>query len=482
MHSRGTKLVWMQKGETINDQKFDSFAFFGQEGHPLRKSVRDNKHDREPQVLIATVISVVGFIVQFSALRFLHWSITVCQLTAIAIMTGLRAAVRRNLANEPEARPMPDGFELDWMSKRLNACESWKLIPLKEIPSILASRKSGLATAVVNSRNRLRAISNWSGRHQKTAISLTGAIEALMNLAFTDKTMLREPAMWSSKDEFEWAIAAEVMRLKSESGTAESTTESVLIELKRRRIEMDGIRWSLWQAKSNDIEAVLGLWMLHIDEVLKKKPDIGEERKLRILSHMGNNDNEFGLWLSPELDYFTCPKEARSEWKGKTLVFDTVAEPKYQSKELLVVHLATGAHKICAQIIFSTFLSQIALQWSLIKDVTVHYRPERKLNSFRLMSQTVTNIAEILEKSELATNGNAYVSVVSALQIGQVLPKSTDPATLLSLLQGIKKQEDDGSRDEADDVALWLSHQVEMASKSYWANGAWEEAGSVYWD
>jgi hypothetical protein len=35
------KLAWMQKGETINDQKFESFAFFSQKGHRLRKSVRD---------------------------------------------------------------------------------------------------------------------------------------------------------------------------------------------------------------------------------------------------------------------------------------------------------------------------------------------------------------------------------------------------------------------------------------------------------
>lgn len=478
------QLVWMQKGETINDQKFKSFAFFGQKGRPLQKSIRDTKNDRESQVLIATVVSIVGFVVQFSALRFLHWSITVCQLTAIAIMTGLRAVVRRNLADEPIAEPMPDGFELDWMSKRLNACKLWKPIPLKEVPPVFESPNSGLATAVVNSRNRLRTISNWAGRHQKTAESLTAAIEALMNFAFTDKALLREPATWSSKDTFEWAITVEVMPTKSDSGSTESTTENVLFKLERRRL--DGSRWSLWQAESNDIEAVLGLWMLHIDEVLEKKPAIVEERKFRTLIHMSNANDEFGLWILPGLkDYFACPTENRSERKERKkreLVFDAVVEPKYQSEEFRFIYDSTAAHNICAQIIFSTFLSQIAPHWSPMKNTSIHYGTKRKLDSFRLMSQTVMTIAEILERFGLATIDNAYVSIVSALQTCQALPKSTDPATLLSLLRGIKQQEDNGERDEADDAALWLSHQVEMASRSYRTNGAWKDAGSVYWD
>jgi serine/threonine-protein phosphatase 6 regulatory ankyrin repeat subunit B len=159
-----------------------------------------------------------------------------------------------------------------------------------------------------------------------------------------------------------------------------------------------------------------------------------------------------------------------------------VAKPNYQSEELRMIYSDASAHEICAQIIFSTFLSQVVPQWSLINDINVHYGTTRKLYSFRLLSQTVTDIVEILEKSGLATVESAYVNVISALQICQALPKSTDPAALLSLLKGVKQQEDDGLGDEADDVVLWLSHQVEMASKSYRANEAWEDAGAVYWN
>lgn len=463
-----SKPVWMQKGETINDQTFDSFAFFGEQGHLLRKSSRDIKHNRESQVLIATFISIIGFIVQFSALRFLHWSITVCQLTAIAIMTALRAILRRNLADEPKAERMPEGFELDWMSKRLNACGSWKLIPMKEIPSLLEQPNSSLATAVVNSRKRLRTISNWAGVHQKHSESLTAAIGELMNFAFTSNTLLREPVMWSSRIEFEWAVAAEVTSLKRRPATPATTAENVWLKVKRRRV--DDSRWSLWRAESNEIDAIFGLWALHFDQILKGERNIGVET-----SRIANIDDDLSLWLLSGSNYFTCSNKELEEWKGGLLFFDTLAEPSHSLNELLV-------QEICAQSIFSTFLLQIAPHWSPLHDITVQYGSKRKLGSFRLLSQTVTNVVKILENSELATLVNAYASVILALQICQALPKSTDPATLLMLLQGIKQREDGGSRDEADDVALWLSHQVEMASKIYRANSNWEDAGSVYWN
>ncbi|KAI9862248.1 MAG: hypothetical protein M1813_004723 [Trichoglossum hirsutum] len=473
----GTRLAWVQKGDTINDQKFESFAFFSQDGHQLRKSIRDTKHDRESQVLIAAATSLVGFVVQFCSLRFLHWSITICQLTAIAIMTGLRAVVRRNLAHEPDAKRIPDGFELDWISKELNKCESWEVIPLETFPPTLERENTGLATAVVSARNRLRVISNWTGRYQKTAGSLTNAIEALINLAFTDNALLRDPELWSGKTEFEWVVAAKA----THSRTSLGTVENVMFKLKRRR--MDGGRWSLWQAEGNDIEALLGLWMLHICGHPPRAGNLDSGQSLRILSRIGDSKEEFGLWWPPGLEYFTSRDiEAKRSELGipKYRVFGAVAGSTDQSEESSVIILDTSLHKICAQILFSTFLSQIAQHLSQINDVTVRSGTKRKFNSYGLISQTVSNIAEGLELSRLATIGDAYASIIPVLQICGTLPKSTDPKVFLSALQGIKKQEDDGLNDEAHDAALWLCHRLEATSMSYRSNGAWKDAGHVY--
>ncbi|KAI9773875.1 MAG: hypothetical protein M1840_006101 [Geoglossum simile] len=471
-----TSLAWVQKGDTINDQKFESFAFFSQSGHRLRKSIRDTTHSRESQVLIATTISLVGFVAQFSSLRFLHWSITICQLTAIAIMTGLRAVVRRNLAHEPTVQWVPDGFELDWMSKKLKQCKSWEVVPLETFPPALGQEDAGLATAVLNARNRLRTISNWTGRYQRTANSLVNAIEALMNLIFTDNALLKDPGLWSSKTEFEWAIAA-----KSQSGTGAVIVENVISKLKRRKT--DGGRWSNWQANGNDIEALLGLWMLHIHDRLSSSGEPHGRQSLRILSHTGDSTQELGLWWPPGLEHFTsCDIEAKlSELViPECCVFGAVASSNNQSEELPFSVLETDLHKICAQVLFSTFFSQIAQHLGQINDVTIRSGMKRKFNSYGLISQTVSNIAEDLELSELATIGDAYASIIPVLQMCGTLPKSTDPTVFLSALQGIKKQEDDTLYDEAHDAALWLCHRLEATSKSYRSNGAWKDAGQVY--
>ncbi|KAI9777862.1 MAG: hypothetical protein M1839_008539 [Geoglossum umbratile] len=434
----GTRLAWVQKGDTINDQKFESFAFFSQGGHRLRKSIRDTKRDRESQVLIAVATSLVGFVAQFSSLRFLHWSITICQLTAIAIMTGLRAVI----------------------SKELNKCQLWEVIPLETFPPALERENTGLANAVVSARNRLRVISNWTGRYQKTAESLTNAIEALINLAFTDNALLQDPGLWSDKTEFEWVIAAKA----THSETSRVTVENVMFKLKRRK--MDGGRWSLWQVEGSDIEALLGLWMLHICGHPPRAGNIDSGQSLRILSRIGDSKEEFGLWWPPGLEYFTSRDvEAKRSELGipEYRVFGAVAGSTGQSEESSVIILDTSLHKICAQILFSTFLSQIAQHLSQINDVTVRSGTKRKFNSYRLISQTVSNIAEAFELSGLATIGEAYASIIPVLQICGTLPKSTDPMVFLSALR-----------------VLWVCHRLEATSMSYRSNGAWKDAGHIY--
>ncbi|KAI9866732.1 MAG: Ankyrin-2 [Trichoglossum hirsutum] len=524
------KLAWVQKGDTINDQKFNSFAFFSQDKdlHRLRKSIRDTKPHPESQVVIATVISLIGFIAQFSALRFLHWSITISQLVAIAIMSSLRAVARRNLAHKPDAESIPEGYELDWMSRKLRGCQSWELVPLEvsleptdddDLASAVAEARDrvplyssrtalepgdddlasavpeardrvplyssrpalepkddDLASAVVDTRDRLQIISGWTGRYRKTAESLAGAIEALMNLACTNSDLLRKPELWTSRAEFEWAVAVRATPSVSVSGI----TENVKLKLKRRR--MDGGRWSLWHVSSPKIEALLGLWMLHIHD-RSGVESLESGRSLRVLSSVGGEDEEFGLWMPPGTEYLITDNVDNKRLElgvPEHRLFKAAALPNKQSERSSVKILETALHQICAQIIFSTFLSRFAQHLGIITDVTLHSKTARKVDSYGLMSRTVSNIAEHLERSELATLDNAYASIIPVLHICEVLPRSTDPVVFLSALQDIKKQEDDGLYDEAHDALLWLRHRVEAASKSYRSKRAWKDAGNVY--
>jgi hypothetical protein len=64
----------------------------------------------------ATLISVLGFVVQFVGLRALHWSATVYQLGVMIIMTAIRSLVRRGLAVDPIFYPVLDGHEIAWVT------------------------------------------------------------------------------------------------------------------------------------------------------------------------------------------------------------------------------------------------------------------------------------------------------------------------------------------------------------------------------
>ncbi|KAH6716219.1 hypothetical protein BKA61DRAFT_340190 [Leptodontidium sp. MPI-SDFR-AT-0119] len=140
------RIVWLQRSETVNDQSFDSFAIFPTDAQALittsqrapngsRKGSGDRgltdkircallsilraEDAQEVVAVTGTIVSICGFIVQFIGLRGMHWSASIAQLGAIAIMTTLRTWVRRNLAALPKSQPLFSGHEMDWLAMTL---------------------------------------------------------------------------------------------------------------------------------------------------------------------------------------------------------------------------------------------------------------------------------------------------------------------------------------------------------------------------
>ncbi|ERF70465.1 hypothetical protein EPUS_04743 [Endocarpon pusillum Z07020] len=154
-------LMWLQQGQEVNDQMFDSYAIFALESrdsiltsrsrrHPEPLSIPRgtikyrvaeilcricrpllqffNKGNHNPAVSLAifkilvisgTLISICGFVVQFIGLREMHWSATIAQLSATLIMVVLRAWVRWDLASRPHSQRVAQGHELDWLATRI---------------------------------------------------------------------------------------------------------------------------------------------------------------------------------------------------------------------------------------------------------------------------------------------------------------------------------------------------------------------------
>jgi hypothetical protein len=106
----GPRLLWLQRGDCIGDQHFSSFGIFGSGArdsiltsrrgdscavnfqhagfsgccHPLRLLKLNLKSSEYLQILVVlgTLASVCGFIIQFVGLRSMHWSASIAQLVA----------------------------------------------------------------------------------------------------------------------------------------------------------------------------------------------------------------------------------------------------------------------------------------------------------------------------------------------------------------------------------------------------------------
>lgn len=126
------KIVWIQKGGTVNDQVFEPYIIHGHEGQ--RKIITSRRYDIKPPtslqylVLVATAISVVGFIFQFIGLRGMTWSASIAQLAATLVMTFIRSVIRRRLTREPHAEPAIKEFELECMGRQMVGFSDWSIV------------------------------------------------------------------------------------------------------------------------------------------------------------------------------------------------------------------------------------------------------------------------------------------------------------------------------------------------------------------
>jgi hypothetical protein len=138
----GIQVVWLQRNQTVNDQVFSARAFIinddtssnRQKTQCIRTSQRTSQRNGTVfhiKTLIGTVVSLVGFVLQFVGLRGLHWSATIAQLGAMFLMTILRSYIRRGLSNNTLGEQVLDGHELDWLSMDLYKCATWQVIGIK---------------------------------------------------------------------------------------------------------------------------------------------------------------------------------------------------------------------------------------------------------------------------------------------------------------------------------------------------------------
>lgn len=293
----GTKIwvVWLQKSHITNDQVFKPFAIYPgnyrqffmtsrRKSRSRKQGPHESSSDEETpnrileiMAITGTVVSLVGFGVQFVGLRGLHWSSSIAQLGAIIIMTIARAWVRRGLAQPPISSSVTPDFELDWFALSLTkpATASWrsdkkdeghakgkkelpndwavcsgqskdykKFAPLEKVtdpnvsqeslPGKFSSARSN-AQRVVRVRKQLGDLANWKGPASEEAVRLSEAIEVVA------KALLPH-----SRDKFTWSL-----HINQGSEQTEPQIVCLLIEW----------REGGWKVDAGTIEAAMSLWM-----------------------------------------------------------------------------------------------------------------------------------------------------------------------------------------------------------------------------
>lgn len=122
------RIYWLQQGQTVSDQVFESFATFPSlprtEIITSRRSKDfgeggDNK-TLQLMAIIGVLIGLVGFVIQFFGLRAMNAAASLAQLAAVGAMTIARALVRPGFASSFEKSRLLAGFEIDWLA--------WKLV------------------------------------------------------------------------------------------------------------------------------------------------------------------------------------------------------------------------------------------------------------------------------------------------------------------------------------------------------------------
>ena len=221
-------IVWLQRSVTVSDQDFKPCAIYPvcereyitfshrrTEPHDTRSKTPKPNHDKthdqgttssqkkpsesdqttaafglEFLTIIGAVTSLMGFAFQFIGLREMNWSASIAQLVAVALMTTLRALVRRNHDTKPMFNPIATGYEIDWFAISLARPPSaqWHH-PIETLPSATAPQKTTDAllppeTPTTSKAKSLATARNDTSQGKRSAVSfgsryLQGVISAL---------------------------------------------------------------------------------------------------------------------------------------------------------------------------------------------------------------------------------------------------------------------------------------------------------------
>ncbi|KAF3938121.1 Ankyrin-1 [Dactylella cylindrospora] len=255
------KIAWLQRHQIVTDQNFGGFCIYAppERRKFISSRFRAKSRSQNAWVISGTIISVTGFVLQFTGLRGMHYSATLAQLGATLLVSFLRVVVRRQLGNRPLLEPVPDGQELDWMARKTSGCSKWAVKPLSP-----GDPPPGGDLGTFVSRCRLRSICPWpleNSSISSLAEGLARSVEEITNYLYSSNVELKDSAKTLAKFEFAIHVAYSTI------GSTESQRASIAVEMHRDIMADErSSAWTSWKIDTNALEAILALWDLNIGE------------------------------------------------------------------------------------------------------------------------------------------------------------------------------------------------------------------------
>ncbi|KAL4986628.1 hypothetical protein BDW68DRAFT_162964 [Aspergillus falconensis] len=303
---------WVQPGgQTIGDQTFNAFAYSDNDrpNEALREYTiswkKEVPRDIEYVVWLTIVVTISGFVLQFTGLRGVHSAVSVAQLGVVLVMGLARAALRmQRLAADANALAGHGdtilGHELDWFALRLgrdytqqylggpHGSESnppgqvfWMfrssqgLITDPPSADMLDPKEANIAVKLLALRVRLAKLTQSPFSSARSAVSaaafdldmvggrreaqnLASAIESAINAVAAEGGVLR--GIWHRVDEVFWKIQSRVAVIESRPALVPILGSEYPIFLQlTRNSQYENIPWHLDNRLK--IEAILGLWL-----------------------------------------------------------------------------------------------------------------------------------------------------------------------------------------------------------------------------
>jgi hypothetical protein len=532
-------LFWVQRTQRVSDQDFNSYLIYSRDKQFISTSsrqedVRSEKNDKENKTssrveidqiddntanspprgntpvdsdedrrleadflaMTAILAGGAGFTIQFIGLRGLPWPCAVAQLGAIIVMAIIRALVRRRLGDDPSYCHAPSRYELDLLATQLVDSSgsrppgqsfkpskqdwTWRVDTAKHRlqsiysfrignclnPSVSSSSKGESASSqsdqmnkaqrIMLVRKRLGDLVQWETDAFKPALALARSIER-----FLDEFMPAAP----DKTSIEWKVPMK---------DSKDMRSAVTLEITKKGS-------SGWKIKVGEVEAILSLWMAHLDVAKaakakdKEKADWQRSKAgvalgvdyCRILGpsdQRGVLERDIKWWVgNPAVTEITMAKKMQDHTTNsgdRTLATCEASyhcdDPEHEdikmvigfmgplrpenTHKLLVQHSTAGLATIAAQHLFTSFIWTIVDLDQLPKDfldqgsINIHdsvsIQPPKpldlessKLGTGRKLSHTkLTRFALHAEKEGLGTLDDIFLCLIPVLSLRDVLP------------------------------------------------------------